>query len=133
MENIGTKIRNLRAENDLTLQELGDKVGVQASTVRKWETGFIKSMGFDKIQKLADALGTTPAYLMGETSNTNLNIRNIESNNGLIGQNSGSLHITSAQSLTKEEQELLRIFNSLDVKRRIKLMSLAYELEEDVT
>lgn len=63
--NIGTKIHNLRTDAGLTLQELGDKVGVGASTVRKWETSYIKSLGHDKIHKLAAALGTTPDYLLG--------------------------------------------------------------------
>lgn len=130
--NIGTKIHTLRTELGLTLQELGDKVGVGASTVRKWETGYIKSLGHDKIQKLATALGTTPAYLIGEANNTaNINIERIGANSGVIGQNSGEIHIDNGQELTKEEAELLRIFNSLDVKHRIKLMNTAYELEEE--
>ena len=49
----------------MTLEDLGDKVGVGKSTVRKWETGMIANMRRDKIKKVADALGTTPDYLMG--------------------------------------------------------------------
>lgn len=128
--NIGTKIHNLRTGAGLTLQELGDKVGVGASTVRKWETGYIKSLGHDKIHKLAVALGTTPTYLLGETDNS-INIESIGSNNGVIGQNSGEIHIDNGKTLSKEESELLRIFNNLSVKSRIKLMNMAYELEEE--
>lgn len=51
----GDKIHYLRTKLGLTLQELGDKVGVGASTVRKWETGYIKSLRTDKMQKLAAA------------------------------------------------------------------------------
>ena len=63
--NIGDKIRQLRETNGMTLEELGDKVGVGKSTVRKWETGMIANMRRDKILKVAQALGTTPDYLMG--------------------------------------------------------------------
>ncbi len=62
---MGQKIGALRKDRNLTLAELGAKVGVGASTVRKWETGFIENIRSDKIQKLAAALETTPAYLMG--------------------------------------------------------------------
>lgn len=62
---MGEKIYALRKEKDMTLTELGDKVGVAASTVRKWEKGFIENVRRDKIKSLADALDTTPGYLMG--------------------------------------------------------------------
>jgi transcriptional regulator with XRE-family HTH domain len=59
------KIKNLRHEKGLTLEQVADVVGVGKSTVRKWETGMIANMRRDKIADLAKALGTTPAYLMG--------------------------------------------------------------------
>lgn len=59
------KIKLLRIQNHMTLEELGGKVGVGKSTVRKWETGMIANMRRDKIAKLAAALGVSPAYLMG--------------------------------------------------------------------
>ena len=49
---LGDRIHYLRTEKGYTLQELGDKVGVGASTVRKWETGYIKTLRTDKMQKL---------------------------------------------------------------------------------
>jgi len=62
---MGQKIYNLRTQKGLTLEELGDMVGVGKSTVRKWENGMIANMKRDKILKVSEALGTTPAYLMG--------------------------------------------------------------------
>ena len=59
------KIKRLRNERGLTLEQVGDMVGVGKSTVRKWESGQIANMRRDKIAKLASALCTTPAYLMG--------------------------------------------------------------------
>lgn len=67
--NMGEKIKALRLEKSMTLEELGNKVGVGKSTVRKWETGLIANMKRDKILKVSEALGTTPAYLMGWDSN----------------------------------------------------------------
>ena len=63
--NTGEKIRFLRLQANLTLEQVAEKVGVGKSTVRKWETGMIANMKRDKIDVLAKALNTTPAYLMG--------------------------------------------------------------------
>lgn len=67
---IGDKIKQLREAKGMTLEELGNKVGVGKSTVRKWETGMIENMRRDKIKKVADALDTTPDYLMGWSDGT---------------------------------------------------------------
>lgn len=64
-EDMGRKIYELRMQRGMTLEELGNKVGVGKSTVRKWENGMIANMRRDKIQKVADALGVSPGYLMG--------------------------------------------------------------------
>ncbi|MEE0968560.1 MAG: helix-turn-helix domain-containing protein [Clostridia bacterium] len=66
MENeMSTKIKQLRTERGMTLEQVANIVGVGKSTVRKWETGMIANMRRDKIALLAKALGTTPAHLMG--------------------------------------------------------------------
>ena len=64
-EGMAQRIKNLRQEKGLTLEQVADVVGVGKSTVRKWETGMIANMKRDKIASLAKALGTTPEYLMG--------------------------------------------------------------------
>ena len=73
--NMAQKIKDLRQQRGMTLEEVATIVGVGKSTVRKWETGMIANMKRDKIAKLAQALGTTPAYLMGwekdQEENTN--------------------------------------------------------------
>ena len=62
---MGEKIKLHREQMHMTLEELGNKVGVGKSTVRKWENGMIANMRRDKISKIADALCISPAYLMG--------------------------------------------------------------------
>ena len=62
---ISIKIKQLRTEKGMTLEQVATIVGVGKSTVRKWETGMIANMKRDKIALLAQALGTTPTYLMG--------------------------------------------------------------------
>lgn len=68
-EGMAQRIKELRKEKGLTLEQVADIVGVGKSTVRKWETGMIANMKRDKIASLAKALGTTPEYLMGWAEN----------------------------------------------------------------
>ena len=71
------KIKRLREGLGLTLEQVGNAVGVGKSTVRKWETGDIANMRRDKIAKLAEALHTTPGYLMGWTESDAPQLSNI--------------------------------------------------------
>lgn len=69
---IGKKIKDLRLAKGMTLEQVAQKVGVEKSTVRKWETGMIVNMRRDKIASLAKALDISPAYLMGWENEDNL-------------------------------------------------------------
>lgn len=72
---MSSKIKTLRKSLGLTLEDVGNHVGVGKSTVRKWENGDIVNMRRDKIAKLAEALQTSPAYLMGWEENENKKIK----------------------------------------------------------
>ena len=66
---IADRIKMLRKQQGLTLEEVGNRVGVGKSTVRKWESGQIANMRRDKIALLAAALGVSPSTLMGWDEN----------------------------------------------------------------
>lgn len=61
---LSEKIATLRRQHGMTLEELGNKVGVGKSTVRKWETGMITSIRSDKLTALADTLEVDVAELL---------------------------------------------------------------------
>lgn len=63
--NLGAKLKNRRLELALTLEEVGNIVGVSKSTVMKWETGDIENMRRDKIALLAKALNVPVLWVMG--------------------------------------------------------------------
>ena len=134
VDSMGERIKARRIELELTLEELGNMVGAGASTVRKWETGYIKNMRSDKIRRVADALGVTPAYLMGWDESQNVHVEQVHTNNGLIGQANAPVNINGEAApaqLSKEEAELLRIYNELSVKGRMKLLTTAMDLEAE--
>ena len=66
MEN-GNRIKSLRQEKDITVQELADMIGKNRATVYRYENGGIENMPAQVLQNIAHVLGTTPAYLMGWT------------------------------------------------------------------
>lgn len=58
-----------RKELGLTMEDVAKVVGVSKATVKRWESGEIENIKRDKIVSLANALHTTPAYLMGWVDN----------------------------------------------------------------
>lgn len=67
---VAKKIKNRREQLGLTLEEVGQAVGVGKSTVLRWENGNIRNMRRDKIAALAKILQISPVELVpaaGET------------------------------------------------------------------
>ena len=70
--NLSELIKQKRKENGMTLEQLGKRVGVSKMTVLRWESGEIKNIRTDKIEKLASALGI-PVVALFEGFNKNNN------------------------------------------------------------
>ena len=104
-EGMAQRIKQLRMEKGLTLEQVGNLVGVGKSTVRKWETGMIANMKRDKIAALAKALGTTPAQLMGW--------KEIEKKN-----------IPTEETLTDGEKVLLELFRQVPEEDQRMLLDM---------
>lgn len=62
---LGAKLKIRRKQMGLSQEQLGDLVDFHVNTVRRWENGS-RSPDADTLQKLAQALDTTTAYLLGE-------------------------------------------------------------------
>ncbi len=61
----GQRIRQLRLAAKLSQEELGAMVGVRKAAIHKYETGLVVNLKQVTVERLAAALGTTPAYLLG--------------------------------------------------------------------
>lgn len=71
-------LKNRRLEIGATMEDIGKIVGVSKATVQRWESGEIANVRRDKIVKLAQALKTTPAYLMGWESEEKNNTKELD-------------------------------------------------------
>ena len=63
--NTGDIIKRLRKKNNLTQEELGTKLGIKKSAIRKYEKGEVENIKKSNIIKLAKIFNVTPSYLMG--------------------------------------------------------------------
>lgn len=60
------RLRKLRAKKELSLQELADRVNSTKSYLWELESGKRTNPTIDLLTRLADELGTTVAWLVGE-------------------------------------------------------------------
>ena len=61
----GERLKELRKGKRMTLEELAAEIGTSKQTIHRYENGIISNIPAEKIVLLAEALGTTPAALMG--------------------------------------------------------------------
>ena len=64
MVEIGKRIHEKRTECQLTMEQLGNKIGVSKSTINKWEKGQVESISRTHIEALSKVFGCNPAWLM---------------------------------------------------------------------
>ena len=72
MSIMGERIRNKRIENGLSMEELGQRLGVQRAAVSKWESGKVDNIRIPTIKKMADLFRCSPSWLMGASDEEKL-------------------------------------------------------------
>ena len=108
---IGEKIHQLRLEKGWTLEELGEKVGVGKSTIKRWESGIIANMRRDKIALIANAFGVSPTYLMGWEDKKTAIVNEKADSEGLLiyAEILSKLNTEGQQEALKRIQELTEL------------------------
>lgn len=62
---VGKNIKARRKELHMSAEALAEKLDVSPSTIYRYESGDIEKVDAAKLIPIAEALSTTPAYLMG--------------------------------------------------------------------
>ena len=129
---ISNRIFELLAEQHKTQTALANAIGVRVATVSAW-----KASGCDPsanlIAPIAEYLGVSCDYLCTGKPFTpaaldvKQGIFGDGNNNNAVTINDG----TAAPAVSEFERELLRIYGSLDAKRKYALLSYAYNLESE--
>ncbi len=105
---VGERIKTRRVQRGMTLLALAQAVGVREATVQRYESGAIRNIKQATLAKLAEALQTTPGWLMGWEEPAG-NARGEKAYNGL--QTKVLLLARHLERLPQEQQErILRNF-----------------------
>lgn len=72
---IGRRIRNKRVEHNMTQEELGASVGMNKSTVQRYETGQVKKIKLPVLEVIAKKLNVNPEWLACKSDNPEPNIK----------------------------------------------------------
>ncbi len=122
---IGKRIKEKRLAKNYTLEKLAEYLGVTKSTVLRYENETI-AIPSDKIERVAEALKCSPAYLMGWNSNnediitiTNEKFKIIEKNN-----------ILSIQKLVNDKWLIFEL-NENDKKEFKKVVNTTFAILDD--
>lgn len=65
MSDISKKILEIILAKNISYGELAEKTGIPKSALQRYATGQTEKIPIDRLEKIATAIGTTAAYLMG--------------------------------------------------------------------
>jgi transcriptional regulator with XRE-family HTH domain len=68
MESTGKRIHDRRKQQMMSADKLAELADINRSTMFRYEKGDIKKVPHEVLYKIANALGTTVEYLLGETT-----------------------------------------------------------------
>ena len=109
---IGDRIKERRKYLRLSADELGKRLGKDRSTIYRYEKGDIENLPLDILEPIAEALGTTPQYLMGWE---NVQKKNDTLSDIVIRMQTDQQFFTAVESLYKlDEKKLTSILTLLD-------------------
>ncbi len=101
----GQRIKQRRLELNLTVDELANKLKKNRATIYRYEKDDIKDMPTTFLEPLANALETTPAYLMGWNDPALHNI--------FVKKTINSSHINTIKVSSKEES-IINKYRAID-------------------
>jgi transcriptional regulator with XRE-family HTH domain len=134
----GERLKELRGQKGTTQEELAKLLNAKnGQSISAYENGSSLPR-VEKLLILADFFGVTIDDLLGrDRESCNAIAFGNATVNGVNGLNSGTVTVTvpngetQSRKLSEEEQEILQIFSTVNVKSRMKILCEAYKIEED--
>lgn len=134
MDGFGERLRRLRKEHDITQGQLAEDIGVVPSAVGKYERIPQSYPSVEALIKIADYFNVSTDYLLrgvqiAPSVENNLNGQML--NSSFVQANHGGVVFNgdSQKAISPEAIELLRIYETLGGRDRLKLLNIAVELE----
>lgn len=137
MNDFGARLKRLRKERDVTQAQLAEYLGVVSSAVGKYETIDNAYPSVEALIKISEFFHVSIDFLLlGATPDTKQlgdnNVNGLLSNSYVIQASRGGViyNDDGSKTLSPEALELLRVYDTLDGRARLKLLNFAVELEE---
>ena len=134
MDGFGERLRRLRKDRDITQGQLAEVIGVVPSAVGKYERIPQSYPSVEALIKIADYFNVSIDYLLkgvqaAPSVENNLNGQML--NSSFVQANHGGVVFNgdSQKAISPEAIELLRIYETLGGRDRLKLLNIAVELE----
>ena len=133
MSEFGNRLRKLRRNADITQRQLAQHLGVTYAAVGKYECLPNAYPSVAGLIKLADYFHVSIVYLLRGTEPAAASENNVSgdlNNSTVIQANRGGTVLNGGQAISSEAEELLSIYDKLNVRERLKLLNFAVELDE---
>lgn len=121
---IGERIKQRRLELGYTADTLAKMLNKNRATIYRYENGDIENMPIDVLEPLAKALNTTPAYLMGWSSEQS-------TKKNPNAQTSTNMSVNNSRDERDIQKRLQSILDDLDSSAALSFYNGDQEMDED--
>lgn len=117
--NIGNRIKQRRTELKLSADSLAKMIGKDRSTIYRYENGSIDKISAEMLEPLAEALETTPAYLIGLDRSAESVVVSFVSSEGMQLKHMEAWHreLGHVEFTDEENDEIIKFAKYLIVRR----------------
>lgn len=128
MDGFGERLRKLRKNADITQSALAEHLGVVPSAVGKYELYSNSYPSIEALIKISDFFHVSTDYLLKGVETAPSGINNGINNGAIVHANTGSV-VVENKTLSPEVAELVKIYEKLNGRDRLKLLNVAVEME----
>ncbi len=129
---INERLFSILEERHISQKDFASAIGTNSRNISSWRT-----RGSDPpaelICKIADFFGVSVEWLLtGEEKNRSSFVNN-GSLSGNLGPNSGTVYVVNGgeRILSDECAELVRVYEALEIRDRIKLLDFAFKIADE--
>lgn len=124
---MGQRIKQCRKQAHMTMEELGNRLGVQKQAIQKYEKGIVENIPRSRIALMAEIFGVDPVWLMGFEDS------DFDDQYNADGKLSKELQVMDdvADTFGDEVRDFLFLLNRLDDVDKARIMERMQTMLED--
>lgn len=130
MDGFGERLRKLRRSAEITQSALAKHLGIVPSAVGKYELYSNSYPSIEALIKISDFFHVSIDYLLKGVETSPSNVNNAVNNRAIVQADSGSV-VVNNEKPSPEALELIKIYEKLNGRDRLKLLNFAMKMEEN--